>query len=56
MVSERVPMVPFPRADTAVRATEGTSALHRAALGSEAPTALTRACTGRTARGIANRS
>ena len=33
----------------------GTSPLHRAALGTDEPTALTRAFTGRTARGIANR-
>jgi nitronate monooxygenase len=33
----------------------GTSAVHRAALGTEEPTALTRAFTGRTARGIVNR-
>jgi nitronate monooxygenase len=33
----------------------GTAPLHRAALGTEEPTALTRAFTGRTARGIANR-
>jgi nitronate monooxygenase len=33
----------------------GTAAVHRAALGTEEPTALTRAFTGRTARGIANR-
>ena len=33
----------------------GTSAVHRAALGTDEPTALTRAFTGRTARGIANR-
>jgi nitronate monooxygenase len=33
----------------------GTSPVHRAALGTEAPTALTRAFTGRIARGIANR-
>ena len=39
-----------------MRATEaGTNAAHRAALGEEAPTALTRAFTGRQARGIANR-
>jgi len=33
----------------------GTSAAHRSALASEAPTALTRAFTGRTARGVVNR-
>src|SRR3954471_17696186 len=33
----------------------GTSPVHRAALGTEEPTALTRAFTGRTARGITNR-
>ena len=39
-----------------MRATEaGTNAAHRAALGEETPTALTRAFTGRQARGIANR-
>ncbi|MEA2179554.1 MAG: nitronate monooxygenase, partial [Solirubrobacteraceae bacterium] len=39
-----------------LRTTEaGTAAVHRAAIGTEEPTALTRAFTGRTARGIANR-
>jgi nitronate monooxygenase len=39
-----------------LRAAEaGTAPVHRAALGTEEPTALTRAFTGRTARGIANR-
>ena len=33
----------------------GTAAAHRAALASDAPTALTRAFTGRTARGVVNR-
>jgi nitronate monooxygenase len=33
----------------------GTSPAHRAALGGDAPTALTRAFTGRSARGIENR-
>ncbi len=39
-----------------LRAAEaGTAPVHRAALGTDEPTALTRAFTGRTARGIANR-